>query len=314
MPKFQKNSFNDFIYKIIRYRCGISENIFDQYFDTEESWKTLQQAFIHKSCGDGNYELLEFEGDVIVNHCVVEYIRDNFPNIVSIEWNTKIKHNLISGKTLAQVAIKNGFSKHIKYSKEVKAEIEKYEDITDSREYMNMNEDTIEALCGAISRICNKISIGVGYRACYNLVCNLLDSITISTDYESVFDAKSRLKNLFDSQGWNMMKGCKIGDCLKVYNIQESESTRSYAYTAYIRALGKSKPDDKIMKVLMDSSERFFVIGYACIYGTPSRKMFLGVATGNKKVEVEKNVAQQVIDKLKGFGIWKQQSDPYKKN
>ena len=55
MPKFQKKSFNDFIYKIIRYRCGIKEDIFNKYFDKEESWKILEQAFIHKSYGDGNY-------------------------------------------------------------------------------------------------------------------------------------------------------------------------------------------------------------------------------------------------------------------
>ena len=304
--------FKQFIEDIILYRCLVRRSTYEKYFDTPKGWAVLRQAFVHKSLGIANYELLEFEGDVLLNLAVVECIRARFPNIVSVDWNTRIKHNLISKKTLAELAIKNGFTQHIAYSEQLARRIAIFDDPTECRDYLNMNEDTVEALCGAISQILNEnVTRGAGYRACFNLIKSFLDSVEISIKYEEVFDAKSRMKSLFDAQNWNNEPGCRLGDCLRLYTLQDSGGKRGQhekAMEAYLRALPRGeRPDPSIL----ETTDRFLVLGYACLKGRV--KTFLAVGTGNKKAEIEQSVADEVIEKLRRKGIWLTPSDPYKR-
>lgn len=337
--------FKQFIEGLLLYRCRIKQSTYDKIFDTQESWKVLRQAFVHKSLAMLNYELLEFEGDVVLNLVVVEYIRTKFPDIVSVKWNTRIKHNLISKKILAEIAVKHGFFENIAYSGELCDRIERYEDPTDCREYLDMNEDTVEALCGAITRIFNKHTKvkGVGYNACYNLISSMLDEIDIPITYKEVFDAKSRMKELFDAKGWNSSRDCNIGRCLQVFDLVTGTGKKSYtqppggffrdvdprpaalaafrrgsvmkndppmatAFVAYKKALRGKQPDDEIL----NTSDRFLVLGFACVRGDQDSKTLLAVTTGNKIAETEQAAAEIVIEKLARRGIWLPEPDPYK--
>lgn len=307
--------FKTFIKDIVRKRCKLKEKLFKKYFDNEESWNLVRQAFIHKSLGMVNYELLEFEGDVVLNMSAVQYLRMKFPKIINVAWNTRLKHTLISSKVLADIAIKNGFTKFISSSKELYEEISKYPDKKDSTEFMAMNEDTVEALCGAITRIINNnapksVASGISYQACYNMISSFLDEIKISIKYEDVFDAKSRLKALFDIQQWSSSKGCTIGDNLKTYNLQDprNPALRDQAMNTYMRSLERGM---KLDENITNTTDRFLTMGYVCLHGDPYRKTFISAATSNRKLDAEKKVCEKMIDFLKKRGIWIPPSDPY---
>jgi dsRNA-specific ribonuclease len=60
-------------------------------------------------------------------------------------------------------------------------------------------EDVFEAFIGATELLLDeKIKRGVGYSIIYNIIESLLDSVDISLQYEVLFDAKTRLKEIFD--------------------------------------------------------------------------------------------------------------------
>lgn len=191
------SGFEIFIKNILIHRCRINKTLYEKYFNTEDAKKLFIQAFTHKSVkGEPNYELLELEGDVIVNAAVVKYIRNKFPDITRVGYVTRIKHNLISKKTFSNIAIKHNYFKYVRISDEFRIEKKIVER---SKDYININEDVIESICGVIVKILdNQSSVGVGFMACYNFISSYLNEMVIDTDYEIVFDSKTRLKQLAD--------------------------------------------------------------------------------------------------------------------
>jgi len=288
--------FINFSYNILRYRCLLKEKTVNKFFiENKESMQLLQQAFIHKSFDAvTNYELLEFEGDPVLNACVVEWLRNTYPQIVSVKWNTRLKHTLVSGKILARMAIRNDFESFLQVSDDLKDRFDTFEDKWDCEDYQAAYEDTVEALCGAIMRILNKNTTnGVGYVACYNLISSFLQEETISLEYEDVFDAKSRLKEVFDSRKWNDLQGCRLSDCL--YAMDNNEKA--------IFKYNKETKNLKISNIDINSSDRFIAFGYACLGSIPANKTLLAVATANKKKNAEQKVAEGVIKNLANLGI-----------
>jgi len=290
-----KQDFINFIYNLLRFRCLLKEETVNKFFiENKESMQLLRQAFIHKSFDVvTNYELLEFEGDVIVNAAVVEYIRNTYPNIVSVKWNTRLKHILVSGKILSRMAIRNGFENYLLVDEELKERFDTFEDKWDCEDYQAAYEDTVEALCGAIMRILNKHTVkGVGYVSCYNLISSFLQEEKISLEYEDVFDAKSRLKELFDANQWNDVNGCRLNDCL--FAMEKNEQ----AINRYRKELRNSVDND-----IINSTDRFIAFGYACVDGNTGSKKLLAVATANKKKNAEQKAADEVIKRLARLGI-----------
>ena len=307
--------FKRFIKEILLYKCLFERKTYDKYFDTPASWSIIRQAFIHESLKlQTNYELLEHEGDSVVNNVARAYISLKFPKIVNVSWKSQIGHMLISKKALSEIAIQNGFTKHIAFSDELRKRIEMFDDPTDCRDFLSMNEDVLEALCGAISRICWKISsnpataFGIGSAACFNLISNFFDQIKISIRYEDIFDAKSRLKRLFDAKGWSTITGCSLNNCLRVYSLEEPRE-----YDAGMMAYRRSLPNNmKPSQMVLETKDRFLVLGYACDPKDPRNKQLLSVSTGNKKAIVEQIVAEEIIDKLRQKGVYVLPTDPYK--
>lgn len=291
-----KQDFINFVYNLLRFRCLLKEETVNKFFiENKESMQLLRQAFIHKSFDFvTNYELLEFEGDVIVNAVVVEYITDKYPNVVSVKWKTRLKHTLVSGKVLARMAIRNGFENFLLVDDELKQRFDTFADKWDCEDYQAAYEDTVEALCGAIMRILKKYTAnGVGYVSCYNLISSFLQEEKISLEYEDVFDAKSRLKEVFDAKQWNSTPGCRLNDCLFVMEKNEQAINR------YRKEMRNYSPDDNII----NSTDRFIAFGYACTDGNPNSKKLLAVSTGNKKTNAEQKAAEKVIKRLNRIGI-----------
>jgi dsRNA-specific ribonuclease len=270
--------FRNFILDILRYRCLLKESTVTKYFDNPETLSLFQQAFVHKSAGRSNYELFEHRGDVVLNLAVVEYIKDKFPDITSVDWYT-----------LARIAMDNGFGKYIKWGPKMDTIIERYKDnLDDADDYMGMFEDTVESLLGVINEICNDNFIrGVGYGACYSLIKSYLDNIEIKTSYQDVWDSISRLKELFDQQGWNNTFDCNLQKNLLVYEIGKQDAIINHHL--YGQPLVKSDID------------RFVAFGYVCING--GERKLLSIKTAGKKKDAKKLAAEETLKKLNSMGI-----------
>lgn len=86
--------------------------------------------------------------------------------------------------------------------------------------FKSLLEDTMEAFCGTLQTLVDKregerhpefalrgLLPGPGYAICAYLISSFLDEIEFSLEYESVYDAKSRLKQrVFDKFNWPMKK------------------------------------------------------------------------------------------------------------
>lgn len=286
--------FISFTYNLLRFRCLLQENTVKKFFiDNKESMGFFRQAFIHNSFnGETNYELLEFQGDVLLNAAVVEYITEKFPYITSIRWNTRLKHTLISGKVLAKLAIENGFENFLVVSEDLQSYFNTFDDKWDCEDYQAAYEDTVEAVCGVINRILLKYTTrGVGYVACYNLIASFLDEYEISLKYEDLFDPKSRLKEIFDAQGWNEVKGCKLKECIVTYDNNEQTLNK-------VRQSLNGRVESRV-----NSTDKFITFGYACLNGHPGDKTLLIITSANNKKNSQQKAADVVINRLARYGI-----------
>lgn len=187
----------------------------NNYLDAD-SMKLFQRAFTHKSFDAvNNYEHLEFVGDAIVNNVVAQYLK-KWDDELSVCYLTRLKHNITSKKQLAIIAENAGFFKHIRMSDELRQRFlamdAKTRHIVPSRKskkdvcYMDVLEDCMEAVTGAISEVVDRKSgckIGVGFVASYTFISSFLDELEISTKYEDIFDAKSRFKEICDQFHWS---------------------------------------------------------------------------------------------------------------
>jgi len=295
--------FRGFIFNILRYRCHLKDKTITKYFDTDKSWDMLQQAFIHKSLSASNYEKLEFEGDVIVNTAVVQYLVTHYNRFNRVMYLTRIKHTLISKKVLSEFAIKMGFANFVQYDDELKERFNTYDDPSDADEYTSLYEDTFEALCGAINHILNThLPIGVGFAACYNLVTSALKKIKIPVTYEEIVDPKSRLKEIFDMMKWSDTKGCNLKKCVQIYDVDEN-SIQKYIYE--MNKL-RQEPDPEIV----GTEKRFMAFVYACVRSHEGSRTLLSVKLGNNKTVPELVACKEAITKLKRIGIFKIPPDP----
>lgn len=171
-------------------------NIKDEYISQildEEGLKLYSQAFTHPTANENeNYEPLEILGDSIVNCCIVWYLSRRFPQLNcqdGVKIIARLKINLVSKKTFAD------FGKQLGLWNFVTADME----IRDNKMKKTL-EDVFEALFGATQKLVDqKIRMGIGYSICYNITKNLFDTIPISLKYEDLYDAKTRLKEIFDA-------------------------------------------------------------------------------------------------------------------
>ena len=158
-----------------------------------------ETVFTHKTADpNNNYEFLEFLGDVTLNKAIAWYLARRFPNLQCAEGVkilTRLKINYISKKAFADFADQLGFWDYISADQEVR----------DMKKGKTM-EDVFEAFFGATEwMIDHRIREGAGARFCYRIIGTLLKPVPISFRYEDLFDAKTRLKEVFDHFSTNKL-------------------------------------------------------------------------------------------------------------
>ena len=184
------DEFKNFIQSILK-RGKIRQNIIDLITD-DEGMELFDIAFKHKTADEvNNYEFLEFLGDSMVNTAIVWYLNRRFPKLrgaQGVAIFARLKINLISKKSFSDFAIKMDMWKFVSACEDVK-----------NTKMKKTLEDVFEALFGAIAHLMEmKVREGTGYSVVSTIISSLFDEIEISLKYEDLFDAKTRLKELFD--------------------------------------------------------------------------------------------------------------------
>jgi dsRNA-specific ribonuclease len=159
----------------------------------DESMRVYSASFTSPAFNpEHNYDAYEFLGDATLNKIIVWHLARRFPQLMNVE-NVKtlarLKINLISKVSFARFGRELGIDKYITCTEDewVKSQTK-------------LVEDTLEAFIGAIeSQIDSRIKLGAGYAICYGIIGPILDRIDISLEYEDLYDAITRLKEVFDT-------------------------------------------------------------------------------------------------------------------
>lgn len=183
-------SFKNLLTTILK-RGKVNDSIIEKILD-EEGIKLCEIAFTHPSVdNDVNYEYLEFLGDGVINTAIVWYISKRFPQLKGskgVKILARLKINLISKKSFSKCAQNLNLWDYISCSETIRNTCKK-----------KVMEDVFEALFGAITYLMDsKIFQSSGYAVVYAIVSNLFDEMNISLKYEDLFDARTRIKELFD--------------------------------------------------------------------------------------------------------------------
>lgn len=209
------SNFKELIKRLLK-RAKLTDDIINNILNDVKYMNMFRQSFVHKTYDRNakeNYEKVETLGDLALNMAIVNYIINNYPHIQSAHWLSNMKHRLVSGKSFSALAETEGFYPHIKMGREdktmleekIKSHVDMKRDIKDIKEYRSLLEDVFEAFTGTLQLVINDLSkmvAGPGYAVCYEFISSFLKQIEIPMTVEEVFDPISRVKEIYDSQGW----------------------------------------------------------------------------------------------------------------
>jgi dsRNA-specific ribonuclease len=138
-----------------------------------------------------NYQVLEQIGDLSGNKFIVSYIYNKFPKLncaEGVKIAARLRINYGSKQSFAEISRKIGFWPFISATNDLR-----------QRKMKPLLEDVFEAFLGATETILDKCKmVGVGYAIVYSILEKIFDGMNISLKYEDLYDAKTRLKELFD--------------------------------------------------------------------------------------------------------------------
>jgi dsRNA-specific ribonuclease len=152
-----------------------------------------EQAFTSDSFDPNrNYQIYEFLGDGVANAFLVWYFYRRFPQLDcsdGVKILARLKINFGAKKSFASIADRLGFWPYIRASDEEKA-----------IERESLLEDVFEAFVGLTTKLLDdEFEIGVGYGIVYEILKEIFDEMDVSLEHEDLYDAKTRLKELFDA-------------------------------------------------------------------------------------------------------------------
>jgi dsRNA-specific ribonuclease len=185
--------FKDTIINVISK--GNMKDKYKQWLLSSESLLIFNDVFTSNTANVlKNYEVYEQLGDITVNKFIVWYMYKRFPQLncaQGVKIVARLRINYCSKQSFAQIAESLGFLPFITASEEERSHNKK-----------PLLEDTLEAFFGAVEFIIDKHTLtGVGYAVAFDILESIFNNLYISLKYEDLYDAKTRLKELFDFCG-----------------------------------------------------------------------------------------------------------------
>ena len=173
-------------------RMGKVSKTHTKILTSEASMKTIGQAFTSDTVSQTSYQQLEQLGDLAANMSIVQYLYSRYPVLhdfsegVAVAARGRILYG--SKQSFYDIGLGMGLLPYITSSVDHRNKCEK-----------DLVEDVFEALFGAFSTILDDtITPGVGYGVVYQILSAIFDTMEMSLAYEDLYDAKTRLKELFD--------------------------------------------------------------------------------------------------------------------
>ena len=242
---------------------------------SSSSLDTWNKAFTHSSIDvSNNYEDLELLGDSIVGYLFMRYIFEVFPDSITKQTGTLLKHNYMS--TEYQVKL----SENMNLDSLIMAGDLKPID------RMKIKEDVFESFFGAVHSIGESYKPGAGILLCSKIFNGVIQTIDVSLS-DAMDNPITVLKELFDLIPEYTAKGDKcVNESLNfyVYQIHKSKNPRSRHVT--------EKYKQKIAKIDKLIGKKF-----------TASNVHLSVA--------KKEAAQKTLKALADIGVTKKQFETY---
>ena len=194
-------SFESLIRSVIK-KGNLKPKYIDMLTD-EKSMDAYATAFSAASADpDKNYEVFEQLGDLSGNKFIVSYAYRRFPQLncaLGVQVVARLRIVYGSKAIFFKIAEDLGFwpyisaveTKHEKAGKKVKCRTKDKKDLL---------EDVFEAFLGATEFLIDtRIRQGAGYAIVYDILKGIFDDLDISLEYSALVDAKTRIKELFDT-------------------------------------------------------------------------------------------------------------------
>lgn len=293
-------AFEDMLVRVLKMG-KIKQKYIDKLL--EEGLSIYEQIFTHPSIDEtNNYEFYEIMGDATINKAVVWYISRRFPQLNcpdGVKIIARLKINMVSKENFSKLAEKLGFWEYIS--------------ATEQYRYSEMKpilEDVFEAFFGATEQILDThIKYGVGYAICYQILETLFNEIDISLNYNDLYDAKTRLKELFD----HIRSRAKIEDAMYHYqydnrsgviayfpNVTQVKYGYSQITSIKMEFEGIRDEDVNIMNVKLYANMELNVQDR-----TIQKKIYLTSGSGSLKPKGEQMACEKALDMFKQRGIFK---------
>lgn len=143
----------------------VDESHYDAMFGPD-SYQTWRDSITHKSVDPShNYEMLEYDGDLILKSCFTTLLAEHFPNLTEQE-ATNLSSQYMSKRGQGPMTKQLSLDKFL---------------VTDTRDNKQY-EDVFESFFGAIFRLGERIRDGVGYGYAKGFMRNLIRAIFSKID------------------------------------------------------------------------------------------------------------------------------------
>lgn len=251
----------NFLVKIFN-RTRISEKYID-ILTNDRSINIFKEVFtLPLENAEKNYELYEFIGDLEINNHICWYFYIHYPQLRKIKHVkilSRIKIMFTSTDILSDISKKLEFDKYLNLSKIPPS----------SKNKNNILEDVFEAFVGAMKVILTDHFnfVGVSSQIIQDFIVSIFDERDIQLTIDTLFDDKSRLKELFD------------------YNMELKEKYGS--------------PEYKILKDPEMNRNRYFTTF------TKHKKKFEGFGDTRKKAQKDASRKALIYLEKKGYNIEK---------
>jgi dsRNA-specific ribonuclease len=278
-------SFKNMIKSILQ-----KSNLKPKYIDeltNEKSMQAYDQAFTAASANkDKNYEIYEQIGDLSANKFIVWYAYRRFPQLecpLGVKVVARLRINYGARSSFAQIGEQLGFWPYISADEEER-----------SRKKKDLLEDCVESFIGCTEQLLDKkYRPGVGYAIVYDILSNIFDKIEMSLAYNDLYDAKTRLKELFDSYKED------LGDWVYI-DTREDLLAESRVYQVPT-GISKIPYKEQYGPGKKDYNEK-----------PRSEWILLGIGKAAKKADSQQKAASSALEKLNALGWTKKISDEYK--
>lgn len=209
-------NFKDLIVKILK-RGRLRTKYIDILTD-DQSMKIYNDAFTSELVDeDNNYQVYEQLGDLSGNKFIVGYMYKRFPQLMcskGVKVVARLRINYGAKESFSEIAKSLGFWPFISATNDLR-----------QRKMKSLLEDVFEAFLGATEYILDtRLIEGLGYSIVFDILSGIFNDMDISLRYEDLYDAKTRLKELFD------MYESTIGPLVYQENKVESGITFSKAF------------------------------------------------------------------------------------